>query len=55
MDASRGPMNITEETRISARKNNHKSNHCVDPVAAMNKRWRRCCEWGAQAASVDTT
>ncbi|KAF3666001.1 hypothetical protein FXO38_09278, partial [Capsicum annuum] len=40
---------------ISARKNNHKSNHCVDPVAAMNKRWRRCCEWGAQAASVDTT
>ncbi|KAM3326392.1 hypothetical protein P3S67_001518 [Capsicum chacoense] len=38
MDGSRGPMNITEETHISTRKNNHKSKHYADSVAAMNRR-----------------
>ncbi|KAM3287743.1 putative protein isoform X3 [Capsicum chacoense] len=40
-DASHGPVDVMEETRVSARMKNRKSKHCADPVAAIKRRDNR--------------
>ncbi|KAF3643169.1 hypothetical protein FXO38_20768 [Capsicum annuum] len=40
-DASHGPMDETEKTRVSARLKNRKSKHCADQVVAIKRRDNR--------------